>query len=201
MNQMEKKEILIVVLDEFADWEVAYVAAFLNDSDQYITKIVSVNEGAIKSIGGLRVLPDYTVQAIPELFSGLILIGGNSWRKPTSKNIVPLMEKALSMDIPIGAICDATVFMGANGWLNEVRHTSNDLNDLKAYAKDHYVNETNYVLQQSVSDGRIVTANGTASLEFSKEMLELLEAYPKEQIDQVYHFHKVGYYEAKKLHS
>lgn len=201
MNQTEKKEILIVVLEEFADWEMSYVAAFLNNTDKYITKIVSVSEGVIKSIGGLNVLPDYTLKSIPEIFYGLILIGGNSWRKPLNNNVIPIMEKALTMDIPVGAICDATVFMGANGWLNEIKHTSNDLNDLKTYAKDHYRNEMNYVLEQAVSDGKIVTANGTASLEFAKEILELLEAYPKEHINQLYNFHKLGYYEAKKTNS
>ncbi|MDH5159581.1 type 1 glutamine amidotransferase family protein [Heyndrickxia oleronia] len=201
MNQTEKKEILIVVLEEFADWEMSYVAAFLNSTDKYITKIVSVDEDVIKSIGGINVLPDYTLKSIPEIFYGLILIGGNSWRKPLNNNVIPIMEKALAMNIPIGAICDATVFMGANGWLNEVKHTSNDLNDLKTYAKDNYKNEMNYVLEQAVSDGKIVTANGTASLEFAKEILELLEAYPQEQINQLYNFHKLGYYEALKTNS
>lgn len=201
MQQTEKKEILIVVLEEFADWEMSYVAAFLNISDKYITKIVSVSEGVTRSIGGLNVLPDYTFKNIPEIFYGLILIGGNSWRKPLNENVIPIMEKALTMDIPIGAICDATVFMGANGWLNDIKHTSNDLNNLKAYAKDNYHNETNYVLEQAVSDGKIVTANGTASLEFAKEILALLEAYPEERINQLYDFHKLGYYESTKQNS
>lgn len=201
MNQTEKKEILFVVLEEFADWEMSYVAAFLNNTEKYITKIVSVSEDVIKSIGGIRVLPDYTFRNMPEIFYGLILIGGNSWRKPLNNNVIPIMEKALSMDIPIGAICDATVFMGANGWLNDIKHTSNDLKDLKTYAKDNYRNEINYVLEQAVSDGKIVTANGTASLEFAKEILELLEAYPKELINQLYNFHKSGYYEAEKANS
>ena len=201
MQLTDKKEILIVVLEEFADWEMSFVAAFLNISDKYVTKIVSVSEDVLKSIGGLNVLPDYTFKNIPEFFYGLILIGGNSWRKPLNKNVIPIMEKALTMEIPIGAICDATVFMGANGWLNDIMHTSNDLNDLKTYAKDNYHNEKNYVLEQAVSDGKIVTANGTASLEFAKEILELLEAYPKEHINQLFNFHKLGYYETTKKNS
>ncbi|MGE7922663.1 DJ-1/PfpI family protein [Viridibacillus arvi] len=188
-------------MEEFADWEMSYVAAFLNNTDKYITKIVSVSEGVIKSIGGIRVLPDYTFRNIPDIFYDLILIGGNSWRKPLNNNVIPIMEKALTMDIPIGAICDATVFMGANGWLNDIKHTSNDLNDLKTYAKDSYRNEKNYVLEQAVSDGKIVTANGTASLEFAKEILKLIEVYPKEHINQFYNFHKLDYYEATKENS
>ncbi|KAB8130299.1 glutamine amidotransferase [Gracilibacillus oryzae] len=198
MDQIEKKEVLIVVLDEFAEWELAYVAAFLNSSEHYTTKFVSIDEGVIKSIGGLRVMPDYTIHNIPERFSSLLLIGGNSWRKPLSSKIIPLVEKARTMDIPIGAICDATVFMGANGWLNDIKHTSNEINDLKEYAKEHYQNEENYVCEQAVRDGNIVTANGTAALDFAKAILELLEAYSKDQINQVYQFHKVGYYEAQR---
>lgn len=64
------------MLDEFADWELSYIAAFLNTTDKYITKIVSVSEGVIKLIGGLSVLPNYTFRSIPEVFYGLILIGG-----------------------------------------------------------------------------------------------------------------------------
>ena len=198
MNQGKKKEILFVVLEEFADWEIAYIAPFLNESDNYITKIVGINDEAIKSIGGLSVLPDYTVKNAPTNFYGLILIGGNSWRNPLSKSIIPLIEKAIMMDIPIGAICDATVFMGANGWLNEIKHTSNELNDLKTYAKDNYTNEENYVLEQAVTDGNIVTANGTAALEFAKGILELFKVYPQEQINVLYQYHKIGYYEAIK---
>lgn len=200
MTQTEKKEVLFVVLEEFADWEMSYLAAFLNSSDKYVTKIVSEG-GNVKSIGGINVLPDYTFKNIPENFYGLILIGGNSWRKPESNNVIPIVEKAFAMDIPIGAICDATVFMGANGWLNDIKHTSNDLNELKNYAKDSYRNESNYVLEQAVSDGKIVTANGTASLEFTKEILNLLEAYPKDLINQLYNFHTLGYYEAIKISS
>lgn len=64
------------MLEEFADWEMSYVAAFLNNTEKYITKIVSVSEDVIKSIGGIRVLPDYTFRNMPEIFYGLILIGG-----------------------------------------------------------------------------------------------------------------------------
>ncbi|RDU38165.1 glutamine amidotransferase [Neobacillus piezotolerans] len=201
MSQTGEKEILIVLLEEFADWEVSYVAAFLNSSEEYVTKTVGVSEGVIKSIGGVHVLPDYTLESVPENFYGLILIGGNSWRKPLNNNVIPLVEKALTRNIPVGAICDATVFMGANGWLNEIKHTSNDLNVLKNYAKENYRNEMNYVLEQAVTDGKIVTANGTASIEFAKEILNLLEAYPKEQINQLIDFHKLGYYEAIKINS
>jgi transcriptional regulator GlxA family with amidase domain len=197
MNSTEKKEVLIVILDEFADWEMSYITAFLNLSEKYVTKVVSINKEIVKSIGGLNVLPDYTTEEIPTNFYGLILIGGNSWRKPNSNKIIPVVEQAISLGVPLGAICDATVFMGRHGWLNHVKHTSNEVNDLKNYAKDNYQNEQNYVFEQAVTDNNIVTANGSATLEFAKELLILLEVYSKDQINQLYNFHKVGYYDAE----
>ena len=39
----------------------------------------------------------------------------------------------------------------------------------------NYTGEQNYVHEQAVSDGGIVTANGSAALEFARELLLLLE--------------------------
>lgn len=46
-----------------------------------------------------------------------------------------------------------------------------------------------------MADRRIVTANGTGSLEFAKEMLLLLENDTPEQIENFYRFNKLGYVE------
>ena len=49
-----------------------------------------------------------------------------------------------------------------------------------------------------VADRRIVTANGTGSLEFAKEMLLLLENDTPEQIENFYRFNKLGYVEVMR---
>ncbi|WP_256204474.1 hypothetical protein [Planococcus faecalis] len=48
----------------------------------------------------------------PKDFVGLMLIGGNSWRKKDSKQVMKLVDKALEKRVVLGAICDATVFLG-----------------------------------------------------------------------------------------
>ena len=50
--------------------------------------------------------------------------------------------------------------------------------------------------EQPVRDKNIITANGTASLEFAKEVLLALKAAPEDKIMEWYNFHKLGYYEA-----
>ena len=51
-------------------------------------------------------------------------------------------------------------------------------------------------MQQAVRDGKIVTANGTAALEFAREVLYALEAASEKKIEEWYQFHKLGLYEA-----
>lgn len=56
-----------------------------------------------------------------------------------------------------------------------------------------YTNEVGYQEKQSVSDKNIVTANGTGHLEFTRELLLLLEADTPEKIDAAYDYYKNGF--------
>ena len=50
-----------------------------------------------------------------------------------------------------------------------------------------------YVNAQAVSDGNVVTANGVAYLEFTREVLLRLEAGTVESIEMWYDFYKNGF--------
>ncbi|MGK7379098.1 type 1 glutamine amidotransferase family protein [Planococcus sp. 1R117A] len=197
---MELEKVLFVVLDEYADWEAASLAAALNEKPEqgeqkYEVKTVSLSKEPVSSIGGFRTVADYTVDEVGDDFAGLVLIGGNSWRKEESKAVQKLVQKALDGNKVLGAICDATVFLGMNGVLNHIRHTSNHLPELQDAAGENYTNEARYVEQQAVRDGNIITANGSAYLEFGKEVMTALESAPQPEIDEWYEFFKSGYYE------
>lgn len=192
-----KKLVLFVILDKYSDWEIAYLSPLILalGKEEYAVKTVSLTKESVRSLGGLTVLPDYDVCTVPETFSGLILTGGLSWRNDEARQIEPLVESALQHNKVVGAICDASVFLGATGALNHVRHTSNDLNDLKQWAGSAYTGEENYILQPSVRDGNLITANGTAALEFAREVLLALNVAPADKILEWYRFYKHGCYE------
>lgn len=197
---MELQEILFVVLEQYADWEAAALAAALNEDPEqgekkYIVKTVSLDGEPVTSIGGFKVLPDYSVDTAPDDFAGLILIGGNSWRTEESGQVMSVVEKALANDVVVGAICDATVFLGMNGKLNNSHHTSNRLAELKEAAGSNYTGEELYGELQAVRDRKLITANGSAYLEFGKEVLYALNAAPDEEIEKWYSFFKLGYHE------
>lgn len=195
------KEVLFVLLDRYADWEAAFLSTALNDEEEpgrkFTVKTVS-DRNPVSSIGGFSVIPDYSIDNAPQDFAALILIGGYSWRKEEAKAVVPLVRRALEIKVPLGAICDATVFLGMNGFLNEVRHTSNTLESLKDTAKENYTGGNNYIMEQAVSDGGIITANGSAYIEFAHKVITALDAIPKPDLDNWYVYYKLGLYEAIK---
>lgn len=78
--------------------------------------------------------------------------------------------------------------------LNYGKHTANDLAKLKTSAGGSYTNEDKFISRQAVRDNNIVTANGTATMEFAKEVLLALQAADEKTISAWYDFHKLGIY-------
>lgn len=193
-----KKNILFVILDQYADWEVAYLssAIYMLGQGRFEVKTVSLTKDSISSIGGFHVIPDYSVDSVLPDYEALILVGGMAWRNANTEKIKALVEKCFEDGKVLGGICDASAFLGTVGVLNDVNHTSNDLNGLKEWAGETYTGEDKYVMKQAVSDKKIVTANGTAALEFAKEVMLVLEVAAEDKIQEWYNFHKFGYYEA-----
>jgi len=194
-----RKRALFVILEKYADWEYAFIASSLNGGiwdlpPTYEVRSISLNKKPVCSIGGFNTIPDHGIDDVPD-HDAIILIGGLSWRTDEAKNILPLVERAYSDGKVVGAICDATVFLGMNGMLNERKHTSNRLEDLIDASGECYNNEGRYVSEQAVRDGNLITANGTAYLEFAREVLLALKAYPEDYIENNFRFFKKGYIE------
>lgn len=193
-----KKTVLFVITEQYADWESAYLssAIYMLGQGNFDVKTVSLTREPVTSIGGFKTLPDYDIHNIPSDYEALILIGGMSWRNENAKQIKPIIEQCVSEGKVLGGICDASAFLGTVGVLNDIKHTSNDLSDLKKWAGEVYCGEGRYIMEQAVRDKNIITANGTAALEFAKEVLIALQAAPKDKIIEWYNFHKLGFYKS-----
>lgn len=196
MNIMKKREILLVLLNEFADWECAFIAPCINkgvmpDSKvEYKIKTVSFSKAPVVSIGGLTILPDYDPSSVPEDFAGIILVGGDEWFSEEASFVEALVKKALKDNKVVGGICNGSIYLGMIGALNDVKHTSNGLKTLKEHAKNMYTGENNYIPRKVVRDKNIVTANGTQFLEFCREILVALSADTPIRIEECYKFFK-----------
>lgn len=196
-----KNEILYLLLDSYADHESVFLAEAINCDEngirkkpQYINKVVAQTLSPIRSCGGFRTIPDYSFDTVPDEYAALILIGGYGWLdEKTTDKVVPIVKKAIDKGIIVGAICNAASFLAKYGFLNNVKHTGNGLEQLKLWGGNNYTNQAGYINEQTVSDKRILTSNGTGELEFAKELLLLLENDTPEQIEMFYRFNKEGF--------
>ncbi len=188
------KKILYIILEQWADWELAYISSAVNmlGGGNFENKTVSLSKSAVTSIGGIKCLPDYDLQSAPSDYDALILIGGMSWHNENALSVKPLIDTCIKNGKVLGAICDACRFLGSVGALNNAKHTANDLNELKQY--EVYTNEQGFIHRQAISDNGIITANGTATLEFAYEVLNALSVATQYQIKDWYDFHKSGFY-------
>ncbi len=194
-----KPKVLFILLNEYTDWEGAFLSTALHvgvipgGEIKYEVHTVASTLDAVRSIGGFRTLPDYSFENMPKDYAALVLIGGNHWDSPEAELVAPLVQGALDKSKIVGAICNGASFLCSHGFLNNVKHTGNGLDQLKHWGGEKYTNEAEYVEAQAVSDKNIVTANGVGHLEFTREVLLLLEANSPEQIDAWYDFYKNGF--------
>ena len=195
------KEILFVLLNDFADWESAYIAPNLNcgiepgSECKYIVKTLSLTKDPVISLGGFRVIPDYDLNSLPDNYAGLILIGGMKWFTPQTEQLVPIIKDAIKNNKLVAGICNASVFLGKYGFLNNLNHTSNGLDYLKEFAGADYTGEEHYINKPAVRDRNIVTASGLGTLEFCREILLALDADLPKKIERSYRMYKTCIWE------
>ena len=194
-------EILYLLLPDYAAHETVYLSQAIacdeqaiKTSPKYVNKIVAPTLEPVRSCSGFKTLPDYSFDTMPDDYAALILIGGFSWNDTEmTAPVVPIVRQAIQTGKIVGGICNGASFLARHGFLNDIWHTGNGIEQLKLWGGDHYTNQAMYVHKQAVSDHRIVTANGSAPLEFARELLLLLENDTPEHIEMYYQFYKQGF--------
>lgn len=190
-----KKEVLVFISDNYADWESGYICAELNKPETgFIVKTLAVQKSPIQSMGGFTVIPDYSIAELPAQFHMLILIGGTSWMKRKNDDVKQAVDWCVEKGIPVAAICDASTFLADKGYLDHIEHTGNSLPYLEEYAPG-YKGAEHFIEKQVVSNERFITANGTSAVEFAKEILSYLQVMPDEQLEEWYRLFKIGFYQ------
>ena len=183
-------EILYILLPDFAEHEMVYLAQAiasdeyaLKENPKYVNRIVAPTMEPVKSIGGFSLLPDYSFDTMPADYKAIVLIGGFGWGNSISDKVEPIVARAIAEGKIVGAICNAASFMAKCGFLNDINHTGNGIDQLKLWGGESYTNAESYQQRQAVADKKMVTANGSATLEFARELLLLLENDTPERIE------------------
>ena len=167
--------VYIYLLDSLADWEIGSVTAEVNsrrffrpDAPHLIVKTVAVSKEPVKTMGGLKIIPDCTIEGI-ELNEKTVLIlpGADTWSESQNAQIIQKASELLSKGGSVCAICGATVALANAGILNDRPHTSNGSGFLEKFCPD-YKGQNFYIDQPAVTDGNLITGSTTGSLMWAK---------------------------------
>ena len=189
---MTQFNVYIFLFEGFADWEIAYLMPELRKSEKIDLKTFTINGSSITSMGGLKISPDFSLAELKtDENSLLVLPGGNAWEKGEITGIDDLVKTFYERNYAIAAICGATFYMGEKGFLDGFKHTSNDLNYLKAVAP-HYKGEKNYLFEPVVTDKNIITASGISTIDFAREIFRKVNLYDEQTIEKWYQLFKNG---------
>jgi len=187
-----KKKVYIFLFDGFSDWEISYLTPEINKSEKFEIIYFSKDGNPVVSMGGLRVMPHIPFAEVNvDDVDLLALPGGVAWEKGENNELNHFTKDVFEKGKLIAAICAATTYLGQLGILDKVKHTSNDLNYLKAIAPN-YAGESYYVNSFAVTDENIITANGIATIEFAREIFEKIELYEKGDIEKWFQLFKNG---------
>ncbi len=186
------KKVYIFLFNGFSDWEISYLTPEINKSEKFEIVYFSKDGNPVVSMGGLKITPDISLAEVDvNDIDLLVLPGGVAWEKGENNELNQFTKSIFEKGKLIAAICAATSYLGQLGILDKVKHTSNDLNYLKAVAPK-YSGESNYVNSMAVSDKNIITANGVASIEFAKEIFEKISLFEKNDIEKWFQLFKNG---------
>ena len=185
--------------ETLADWEIGHITAelrskrfFRADAPQVTLRTVGLTAESVLTMGGLRVVPDGTIDEIPITSETVLLLpGANTWNDPKHGTAVALAARLLGVGGTVCAICGATVALANAGLLDQRPHTSNGAGFLDAFCPS-YKGQPFFVDAPSGSDGSLITAGATGALMWTKQILERLDVFSPDTLRAWYDYFSTG---------
>lgn len=208
----------LAVYDTLADWQPGVAVAHLvghpwrqRTPGRFAVRTVGPSREPITTTGGVHILPDLALDELePSASAMLILAGADAW--------VPLYDMRAARDpgddapdllsafalaalafvdagVPVAAIGGATSGLARVGLLDDRAHTS----DMTLFLeRSGYRGAGLYRDELAVTDGDVITASGTAPVEFAREVFTRLDLFEPHVLAAWYRLY--GHQDASALH-
>lgn len=193
---MKQQDVHLFVFDSLSDWEAGYAIAGINNPQfqknpgSYRVRSAAITRASVVSMGGIRIQPDLALDELsPKESAMLILPGGIAWNEGKNKEAIDVARVFLESGVPVAAICGATAGLARGGLLDARRHTSNSREYLAATG---YHGAKLYEDVLAVTDINLITAAGTAPVDFAYHIFKRLDIYAAALLEAWYGLFKTG---------
>ncbi|TWD83506.1 putative intracellular protease/amidase [Kribbella amoyensis] len=203
MTENTLRTVHVAVYDTLADWEIGFVTAHVNSPawhrtpGRFAIRTVGATDAPVTTMGGLRVLPDLTLDALTPADSAMLILPGNELFATEAYH--PYLAKAREFraaGVPVAAICGATGGLALAGLLDDHEHTSNAAEFLNGlgYGGAHLYRD-----EPAVNDRGLITGAAQAPIEFARAIFAELGIYEPGVLDSWYKLYgrqdPAGFYE------
>jgi putative intracellular protease/amidase len=166
----------ILLIDQLADWEPGYLLTELHTGrftgEPWNVVGVAATTDPVRTMGGMRWVPEATLEDIGPAGSDLLILpGGLGWRPEVEAPPMRTAARFLDAGVPVAAICGATEALARAGLLDTRAHTSAAREVLVATG---YAGGDLYLDQRAVAADGLVTAGPQSPVHFALATLELL---------------------------
>ncbi len=187
-----KPQVCVLVFEGLADWEPAHALCEIRRSGKFQVLTVGFTSNDVVTMGGFRLTPDASLEAVDWTQAALLILpGGDMWEQGERPELKTLLPALVRKNVPVAAICGATLEVARAGLTRGARHTSNGLNYLKSMVPG-YSDESTYVNQLAISDKNLITASGLGNVEFAREILSRLGVYEEADLAAWFEMFKHG---------
>ena len=181
--------IALYTTETMTDWEYAYLTTQIAGAEQLKPgrfRLLLVGDGleSVRTLGNLPLTPEAdldTLQALADdgSLAALVIPGGDHYEAGHDQ-LIEAVGRLVDEEIPVAAICGATLLLARSGFLDERRHTSNAAPYLEASG---YRGGTHYAETPVVTDRGVTTASGIHAIPFTAEVMRITGLVPDVMAD------------------
>lgn len=194
-QENETRTVYVAVYDTMADWEVGHATAHIHGNKawqkhpgRYRVVTVGLTEQPVTTVGGMRILPDTTLDAVrPEDAAMLVLPGADLWMSGGVAAFARRARDFVAAGVPVAGICGAVYGLAVEGLLDDRDHTGADAGFI---ASSGYKGGDRYLEAAAVTGGDVITAGPTEPVAFAREIFAKLDLYEPHVLDAWYRLYE-----------
>ena len=183
------RTIALYTTETMADWEYAYLTTQITGAEHLKPgrfRLLLVGDGLkpVRTLGNLPLAPEADLDALQALaddgsLAALVIPGGDHC-EAGHERLIEVVGNLVDQEVPVAAICGATLLLARGGFLDERRHTSNAASYLETSG---YRGGANYEEAPVVTDRGVTTASGIHAVPFTAEVMRVTRLVPDAIVD------------------
>lgn len=171
--------VYFLAFDGFADWHAAHALCEIRRPGEWRLRTVGFSLQPVVSMGGLRVVPELTLDQLDlERAALLIVPGGYLWEHgQEGGEAVDAARRVHDAGAPVAAIDSGVLVLARAGLLDACRHTGSWPGHIGTHVPAYQGADQYDANVLAVSDGGVITASQLGCVEFAREVIRTLDLY------------------------